>query len=171
MVEQSDALLAMIGDKNLVLRFFVTFSRFEFAMKRCGCFKEHPKKGTDRRAEPDWDALAERESIKNQLLASPSEVVLKACEYLLKYPPQSEMVRCKQLKFVATTRNSNESEVRYVLRLVQKVRNNLFHGGKFPNGPIPDAIRNDVLLKSCIDILYRCLILDDEISACFHQLG
>ena len=45
-------------DRELLLRFFVTFARFEFALKNSGFFKRRrARPGLPPDAEPDWDCF------------------------------------------------------------------------------------------------------------------
>jgi len=40
-----------------------------------------------------------------------------------------------------------------VLLSVRTVRNNLFHGGKFPDGVITDPLRDEQLIRDCLAFL------------------
>jgi hypothetical protein len=65
-----------------------------------------------------------------------------------------------------------ESDERYLLRLVRDVRNNLFHGGKYPapTGPVDgEVLRNSKLLKACLTILDRCQSLHADVSRVFEE--
>ena len=52
-----------------------------------------------------------------------------------------------------------------VLDLIRRVRNNLFHGGKF-NDAHSGPGRNELLLRHSLAILHRCL----ELSICCYSL-
>lgn len=56
-----------------------------------------------------------------------------------------------------------------LLVLVRRIRNNLFHGGKFPEGPEDDASRDRELLKSDIAVLQACLESDPQLMTSFLQ--
>ena len=60
----------------------------------------------------------------------------------------------------------------YVLRLVRVVRNNLFHGGKYPIPiePLEDMARNEVLLNPSIVVLRNCLSISDPVRAAFEEV-
>ena len=46
-------------DQQLLLEFFLVFSRFEYALKASGFHKRHPQNPPrNPRAEPDWDRFA-----------------------------------------------------------------------------------------------------------------
>src|SRR5271165_5247040 len=50
-----------------------------------------------------------------------------------------------------------------LITMVCRARNNLFHGGKFPNGPISDPVRNPRLLRHSLTILEACIPLDRKV--------
>ncbi len=168
-----DEFIRRIGDHELIFRFFVIFSRFEYAMKRCRCFKRSKVEGESRRAEPDWDALAIRTSICGRLQNAGNESVAEAYAYLINNPPKTEIVVGSSIDFVPTLQSDDHTDERHVLSLVQKVRNNLFHGGKFQSGPVldfTDRVRNGKLIASSIVILEHCLSTDAELSKEFFEL-
>ncbi len=55
------------------------------------------------------------------------------------------------------------------LDAVRRVRNNLFHGGKSPNGPMNDRLRNEQLIKASTRVLEmllaECSNIKDEFEA------
>ncbi len=70
----------LAGGDQLVWQFFVTFSRFECALKRAGFVRE----GRHRSAGPDWDKFAD--SLHGRLVASQNADFLKAKTFLLTAP-------------------------------------------------------------------------------------
>jgi hypothetical protein len=42
---------------------------------------------------------------------------------------------------------------------VRTVRNNVFHGGKFPDGMITDPLRDEQLIRDCLGVLNALLLL------------
>jgi hypothetical protein len=54
-------------------------------------------------------------------------------------------------------------EEHYVLELVKAVRNNLFHGGKYPEEHIEELERNAVLLRAALRILDGCYQLRPDL--------
>jgi len=54
-----------------------------------------------------------------------------------------------------------------LLGCIRIVRNNLFHGGKFPLAPVQEPARNPLLLHHALVIIYACLPLDAEVNAYF----
>jgi hypothetical protein len=56
-----------------------------------------------------------------------------------------------------------------LLVLVRRVRNNLFHGGKFPLQPIPEISRDESLLQSSLTVLGAALQLNPRVSQFFSE--
>ncbi len=156
-------------DGNLITEFFFVFSRFEFALKRAGFVKKPKRKPKPNAkppsAEPDWDAFGDNieqlyESDKNPKLA-------RAVHYLLTEPPKRQIVRDDgSLGWEALT-EENVTEIIWLLRLVRRVRNNLFHGGKYPYTPLPEPARDTQLLESSLTVLRACLDWDKGVQAWF----
>lgn len=121
------------------------------------------------RAEASWDEYAE--SIRGEFPRATDSGFVAACNYLRDNPPDLQVVLDDQLGWKGVVQGSGESTARYILRLVQTVRNNLFHGGKYPYpaGPVSDVARNQDLLKASVSILEQCLILSAEISNFFEE--
>jgi len=46
-----------------------------------------------------------------------------------------------------------------VIRSLRIVRNNVFHGGKFPDGPIVEPLRDEALIRDCLAVFERLLDL------------
>ncbi len=81
-----------------------------------------------------------------------------------------QVVKEGTLKWEKTTKGCGEHDENYILRLVRSVRNNLFHGGKYPleGGPIEDVARNNCLLQASITVLECCIELSD-LSSIFME--
>ncbi len=151
-----------LGDnKDLIIAFFVEFSRFEYALKRAGYIENN------NRASADWDKFANNIQKKTQL----SELKNKISEvnYLLENPPKKQICKDNKLGWVDAERDCDKSEIHWMLDLVKVVRNNLFHGGKFPYGPVKDPARDTKLLKGSLAVLDECLRLDKKVRSCFCE--
>jgi hypothetical protein len=111
--------------EQLAFKFFLRFSRFEFALKETGYLKNHTE---GRPAEPGWAQF--EQNFKD------GYVLENAGARLLELAPQRQVVAAhSRLKFVPETFAENVSELGKVTRLLKNVRNNLFHGGKHkPDG-------------------------------------
>ena len=157
----------LIGDNDeLVLQFFVTFSRFEYALKRAG-FVRGDKNDN---ALPDWQRFT-KERCGDLLDDILGIEFTEAKSFLLHKPPRKQIFvkSSKRLQWQNNTKRSEESEAEYLLRLVRDVRNNLFHGGKYPEEPVSEqSLRNSQLLQACLTILEKCLSLNADIKRFFE---
>lgn len=86
-------------------------------------------------------------------------------------PPRKQILSGSSLDWKATVARTGEQYESYVLRLVRIVRNNLFHGGKYPApvGPLEEVGRNSLLLEASITVLKQCLRLSPELRAVFEE--
>jgi len=161
---------SLTGDNDeIVCQFFVTFSRFEYALKRAGFVKGDSYDN----ALPDWDRFA-RERLDGRIADITDTEFTKASSYLLQEPPlrQTFVKSNKSMQWRANSKRSSEGEGEYLLRLVKDVRNNLFHGGKYPlpDGPVNDqALRNSQLLQACLTVLEKCRSLDAKVKRFFEE--
>jgi hypothetical protein len=147
-------------DRELVLEFFTFFSRFEYSLKRSG-FRKKDK------AEPNWDCYAN--SLRGLFGQVKDQAFREAVAFLLKEPPKTQVISGDDLDWSDTLPGDGQHHERYVLRLVSTVRNNLFHGGKYPVGPIDDVARNQNLLRAAITVLDQCLELSERVRAVFRD--
>lgn len=163
MAELNKVIDALVGDRELVLQFFAFFSRFEYSLKRTGFLKPGDK------AEPNWDTYAN--SVRGRFGAVQDQAFREAVAFLLKEPPKTQVVSGNDLGWTDTTQGDGEHLERYVLRLVSTVRNNLFHGGKYPTpvGPMDDVARNRRLLEAAMTVLRQCLELSKRVRAAFEE--
>jgi hypothetical protein len=133
-------------DRDLVFEFFLLFSRFEYALKRAGFVK-----GDDSKAQAHWPRFAR--SIDSKLTSATEQEFLEAVLILNLEPPKKQVMKCGQLGWAENVKESHETDAEWILRLVRTVRNNLFHGGKYPELVVEDYERNRNLLKACLVIL------------------
>ena len=148
-------------DRDLLFKFFVVFSKFEFALKNSPFLR-----GDESRAEPDWECFAA--SLRCSFQASTSLQLKEACEYLLSNPPKKQVKVNDRLAWSSNDPDSL-SEVERLLLLVRRVRNNLFHGGKFSAEGFEDTSRQERLLKGALMILAECLRLSPEVRSLYYD--
>ena len=135
--------------------FFAVFSRFECALKRSGYLQN--KKG----AEADWDKFAKGlgkqflDELRNSGDASE----------LIDQPPKKQIIKNRQLAWQNITQITNVTELFVAVR---RVRNNLFHGGKYPQGQLDDTSRNEKLLLQAKSVLERALEKSPKVKSCFN---
>lgn len=151
-------------DRDLLFRFFVVFSKFEFALKNVGFLKMGRE---ERTADPDWDCFAR--SLKDTFQRNSSPELEEACGYLLEGPPMKQVVVDGRLAWSKTGLSESLTEVERVLLLVRRVRNNLVHGGKFSPEVFEDTSRQEQLLRSSLTVLDACLRLSTQVMNSFES--
>lgn len=137
-------------DRELVLEFFWKFSVFECALKREGFLRARRE---DAAAEPDWRKFAR--DIEGRFDAASVSGFAEAKSELLRLSPRRQVVRDGRLAWEPIDQNRG-SEDEFIIQLMKAVRNNLFHGGKYPDGPIDEVARNRDILRAALKILDGC---------------
>ncbi len=145
-------------NRDDVLEFFWSFSVFECALKREGFLQ----KGAQDKAEPHWGKFGK--SLKGRFDPEPIPGFGEAVERLKNLSPQRQVVEDGQLRWRPVTKRSGESDEQYVLDLLKTVRNNLFHGGKYPDGPIAEVSRDREILGAAKTVLRACYELHPGIK-------
>lgn len=131
----------------LSLNVFRTFARCEYALKAAGY-----RSGRNE-VKADWRAFS---GALGNLFDRPADPALAAAvDYLLAHPPRKQVIRDDQLAWDDTPPDS-ESRADLVLAYVRRVRNNLFHGGKF-NGHWFAPERSADLLTHSLCILRHAI--------------
>lgn len=150
-------------DRELVLRFFWKFSVFECALKR----ERFLRRGRSNAAEADWECFARELQVRasNQL---PTHVV-NAIAHLRTLAPRRQIVRKNRIEWESVERRVGETSLAFALRQLRTVRNNLFHGGKYPDGPIEEVARNRDVLEAAIAILHCCYEMHERLRRCIDQ--
>ena len=121
-------------------------------------------KGNHKKAEADWDCYAKR--VRHLFEPNSSPPIKTSVDYLVDSPPQKQVILSGELRLAAVTKDASESNASYILRLVRTVRNNLFHGGKFPDpcGPIAETSRDRHLLRHALTVLEECAKDDPDLK-------
>lgn len=151
-----------VEGQNLIVEFFITFSRFECALKTSQFVG-----GDDQRVWPDWELFIS--SIRPAFDKNQFPELIEAFDYILNHPPRIQMVQGTQLGWRDRSFQANEPEINRVGLSIRDVRNNLFHGGKFQGIYQQDVSRNFILLKSSIVILNEWLRLSDVVRGNYLQ--
>lgn len=137
-------------DRDLVLEFFLRFARFEFALKASGYAD-----GDDRRVDPAWARFAS--DIAGQFSRQRTPELGSACEYYLLHPPNKQVLVNGSLAWNAAFPIDLAREAELLIALVRRVRNNLFHGGKYNAAMHEETARSEQLLRGGLLILEECL--------------
>lgn len=154
----------MLKNQKLVFNFFYIFSRFEFALKATGFLY-----GDNSSVSAGWDKFAESIDRKYKLVQITSVQFHRSAKYLFDHPPQ------KQIKNKSNKLDWKEAglvssyDFKNLLLLVRRIRNNLFHGGKFISGSIKGSERDKFLIECSLIILKECLELNEEVKNKFEE--
>lgn len=151
-------------DRELAWTFFVFFSRTEYALKRSG---RYLKAGV-KEAEPNWDRFASDHNDNFQADSSPE--LKTATQYFLDNPPLKQIRADGGMAWSEPQKyDENESLLIWLLRMIRCVRNNLFHGGKFPIVRISDPSRDRNVLLNSLVILRAILPLNSDVERRFFE--
>ncbi len=130
----------------LAHRFFRQFSRTEYALKAVGLMTRPTG-----RAEADWKAFGDEIDQAFLALRAERDDLRTACDYMLNRPPKKQVARDGRLEWSDSSPQAT-TETALLLQYVCRVRNNLFHGGKF-NGRWFDPERSEELISHALTIL------------------
>lgn len=149
-------------DRKLAWQFFVFFSRFEYALKR----GPYLKQGIEE-AQPNWDKFASDHSEAFELVAD--NRLANAVAYFKNSPPRKQVRKAGRLDWSDPCAHTNGPVLVWLLRAIRIVRNNLFHGGKFPQFPVSDSSRDRELIENAIIVLSHALRLNSDVKNCFRE--
>jgi hypothetical protein len=137
--------------------FFVSFCRFEYALKRAGYLIRD-----EGRAEANWNAFA-RDLGANFLVEISATV---GTAKLINEPPKRQIVVAGNLSWEPVEAVTNVQEL---FGAVSRIRNNLFHGGKFAEGVVTDSSRDQDLIAAAQQVLAHALAKNDRVSRFFRE--
>lgn len=170
--EMTKPILQDISDSDLsdVVKFFLIFSRFEYALKRSG-FLPEGEEGKNIDAQADWSAFAK--SIQSELAERKrdEEGLSRAIDYLIGNPPGKQIVKRgdsgRELGRKSSKPTGSEAEV--LSTYIRRVRNNLFHGVKYPF----DHAQDLKLIQNANIVLKHFLDLDaaSKVKKCYEGRG
>ena len=141
--------------------FFVLFARFEYAMKVAG-IRQPSKSGS---VEADWGKLAE--DVGSELFSSSDAKLKQACCYILKHPPKRQDLDGEHLVWSNVPADQG-NDARDLFIYVRRVRNNLFHGGKFRGRNLADPERAAILITAVSTILSSVLEMRPQLCEAFN---
>jgi len=154
--------IAASEDRQLAWHFFVFFSRMEYALKRTRRYlKNLPN------AEANWDRFGSDHDDRFQQTLSPAAAL--AVRYFDGNPPRKQVQVDGNMLWSELRRRGNEKQLTWILLAIRTVRNNLFHGGKFPLVPMPDPSRDRDLLLHSLTVLNSALELDNQVKSNFFE--
>jgi hypothetical protein len=135
--------------------FLLIFSRFEFALKTIGYVRlgEYSIIVTWRKFADDY--IVDFDTSQNT-----------TAKYLplITSPPSHQTLVDDKLEWVEEPpKEPSDADLRWLLEMVYRVRNNLFHGGKWPI----DGTRDTVLVKSSMWVIAKCLELNGPLKSAY----
>ena len=151
-------------DRDLLLDFFLTFARAEFALKNSIFWKDYQDS-----AEPDWDKFSN--AIKNKFKEKKdiTDELKAAFDYIFLNPPRKQCIENGHLTWEERLPDENLWEAQIIVILIRRIRNNLFHGGKHFNDNIKDTERDNLLLKNALLIIHECISLHPNVKTQYDQ--
>lgn len=151
-----------IEGQTLIISFFITFSRFECALKASNFVT-----GGNDRVSANWDSFVS--TIRQSFMNNRTQELKDAVEYLIQHPPRIQIIDNSQLDWRDRVFQDNEPEINRLSQSIRDIRNNLFHGGKFNGNYQQDVSRNYILLKNSIVVLNEWLRLSDVVRNNYLQ--
>ncbi len=146
--------------RELACEFLGMFARAEYALKASGFVR-----GDETSAHPDWDRFARS---VDAIFAPQAHAALgTAVEYLLDQPPKKQVLIDGQVHWKDVPPDNSLSRAERVLQMVRRVRNNLFHGGKFLQGENNGGDRDRLLVEYSLIVLDACLPLHEGVAAAY----
>lgn len=142
--------------------FFITFSRFEYALKSSNFVNTDNGK-----VMANWDTFTQ--SISNSFNTEKNQTLKKAIEYLLDNPAKLQIIHNGQLGWENRVFQANTPLINKLSITIRDIRNNLFHGGKFNDNYEEDVSRNFLLLKYSITVLNEWLDLNINVKENFSK--
>mgnify|MGYP003109707382 CR=1 FL=1 len=131
---------------DFAFHFFKIYAKYEYYLKANHYVQ---RIGTGKRFNVDWDRFV-NQKIGSEYIALLGENSDSA-NYILDNPPSSQVVNTDGVIVWEPVKN-NEQNVQILFGHISRVRNNMFHGGKF-NGTWFDPDRNHLLLMHCLVVL------------------
>lgn len=149
-------------DRKLAWAFFVFFARLEYSLKRTRYLT-----GSNARPQPDWDSFARDHD--SHFRTNQTHGLSESVEYFRRTPPRKQIRTDQGITWSEPLHHKTSiPELEWLLTCVRRVRNNLFHGGKFPMIPIAEPSRDRSLLHHSLTILNASLELDSEVRMHFY---
>lgn len=147
-------------NRDLVLGFFLKFSRFEFALKFAGF-----SRGGVNYVEPDWIRFAA--TLRDTFNKNQNPPLAQACKYILDNPPKQQALAGGNLAWNTQPPANANTEPELLVAYVKRVRNNLFHGGKYNNQMHEETARDEELLRGSLLILDECLRVSQRVKGIY----
>lgn len=126
------------------IRFFIKFSKFECALKYDGYLKTPNGK-----AEANWHTFAAATGLSLQTLVENPHIG-ESVQYLIASPPKIQYAENGRLLWREVRQPDHVNDL---IDCIKRVRNNLFHGGKYNCSEFDHPERSRVLIHACVAIM------------------
>lgn len=144
---------------NLAFSFFKLFAQYEYALKAM----QYARTGTGGQAEPEWDRFSNE--IGRLVLGEADGDLLDAINYLFDNPPKKQILQDGVLSWQNV--NTTERSPQILFAHIRRVRNNLYHGGKF-NGRWFDPDRSEELISKSLLVLQALQEQHGDLAEAIH---
>ena len=143
---------------DLASNLFHVFSRTEYALKASGF------NNGDGEAQANWRSFA---LAVEAVVANPDTPALQeAIDFYFNVPPKKQVIVSGAIQW-KVSEPQTESRAEKLLIYVRRVRNNLFHGGKF-NGHWFEPERSEPLLRHGLTVLTACVESVPSVHSAYH---
>jgi len=163
MINEFDNFLEEMGDENrqIIFSYLAYYSRMEYALKKCDYILEN-------KVLADWERFIKE--TKGDFNKNRSDELSSAIDFLFDNPPDTqELDENSKLIFKKHKSTINGSEPLMLYHCLRIVRNNLFHGGKYPGNPMSEVSRDIFLIKSCTIVLVEFIKLRVKVYEAFIE--
>ncbi len=136
---------------QLAFRFFKLFAQCEYALKTMG----YGRAGNADAAEPEWDRFANE--VGTLLLQAENPDIVAARTYLFDNPPKRQVWVNGNVAWAVVPNVERSAQI--LVAHIRRVRNNLYHGGKF-HGQWIDPDRSSELISKSLLLLEHLVNAD-----------
>ena len=151
----------MLNDQalyELAAEFFHVFARAEYALKASGFNRG------DGPAEPDWTAFA---VAVERLISNPlNQELQQAVDFIMNEPPKKQFIVNGLIEWKEVSPSTN-SRSDTLFQYIRRIRNNLFHGGKF-NGHWFAPERSERLMNAGLVVLRSAVEHEPRVREAYH---
>lgn len=137
---------------------FHVFSRMEYALKVSGF--NHG----DGEAKANWQKFSME--VERLVVDPPTTELREAIEFILAAPPKKQVIVGGLIEWQTVEPNA-ESQADRLFQYIRRVRNNLFHGGKF-NGRWFEPERSGRLIKHSLVLLRAAVEAVPQVRKAYH---
>lgn len=140
--------------------FVYVFSRMEYALKRAGYYNDSKNGYID----VSWDKFVN--SLENGFFDNNKDS--EDFKYLVEFPPKKLGIQSDEKGSEWLAQKCPQTALELFVA-VRRVRNNLFHGGKYHGQQLLWVSRNDALIRACLGVLKTAREAHCEVNDAFSS--